>query len=197
MITDTLTKQSPAMKNGYESELNDWIKLEKAAIELISIIGNLWFEKSIELILFHNELTDRSSSELLNLHLYAKNVVKQPISILDTLLVAREIQKLDLSPSRIDIGKLGDVLAGPMERLRTYYYHCMPFQSDPPTDEERQRFSGMDKFIYSLKKQPRFQFRQGKLQKIGNEFRQKRVDIWMAVDLVRISSNRQVDQAII
>ncbi|MBI3502986.1 MAG: glyceraldehyde-3-phosphate dehydrogenase [Bacteroidetes bacterium] len=94
------------MKNGYESELNDWIKQEKAAIELISIIGNLWFEKSIELILFHNELRDHSSSKLLNLHLYAKNVVKQPITILDTLLVAREIQKLDLSPSRIDIGKL-------------------------------------------------------------------------------------------
>src|ERR1051326_4668944 len=106
MSTEILTKSTPAMKNGYESELNDWIKQEKAAIELISIIGNLWFEKSIELILFHNELTDRSSSELLNLHLYAKNVVKQPISILDTLLVAREIQKLDLSPSRIDIGKL-------------------------------------------------------------------------------------------
>ena len=106
MISDTLTQKTPDMKNGYENELNDWIKQEKAAIELIGIIGNLWFEKSIELILFHNELIDRSSSELLNLHLYAKNVVKQPITILDTLLVAREIQKLDLSPSRIDIGKL-------------------------------------------------------------------------------------------
>ena len=106
MPTDTLTKSTPAMKNGYESELNDWIKLEKAAIELINIVGTLWFEKSIELILFHNELTDRSSSELLNLHLYAKDVVKQPITILDTLHVAREIHKLDLSPSRIDLGKL-------------------------------------------------------------------------------------------
>ena len=106
MSADTLSKSSPAMKNGYESELNDWIKLEKAAIDLISIVGTLWFEKSVELILFHNELTDRSSSELLNLHLYAKNIVKQPITILDTLQIAREIQKLELSPSRIDIGKL-------------------------------------------------------------------------------------------
>lgn len=106
MSADTLTKSSPGMKNGYESELNDWIKLEKAAIELISIVGNQWFEKSVELILFHNELTDRNSSALMNLHLYAQNVVKQPITILDTLLIAREIQKLDLAPSRIDIGKL-------------------------------------------------------------------------------------------
>jgi glyceraldehyde 3-phosphate dehydrogenase len=106
MSTQTIPTMTAASKNGYENELSDWIKQEKAAIELIGIIGNLWFEKSVELILFHNELTDRSSSELLNLHLYAQNVVKKQITILDTLIIAREIQKLEISPSRIDIGKL-------------------------------------------------------------------------------------------
>ncbi len=107
MSAETIKHSTTVMKNVYETELNEWIKQEKAAIELIGIIGNLWFEKSIELILFHNELTDRSSSEILNLHMYAKNVVKQSISPIDTLAVAREIQNLELSPSRIDIGKLG------------------------------------------------------------------------------------------
>ena len=37
---------------GYETQLNDWIQHEKAAIDLISAIGKLWFEKSIELVLF-------------------------------------------------------------------------------------------------------------------------------------------------
>ncbi len=106
MSAPATSKSSAPTKNGYETELNDWIKQEKAAIELISIVGGLWFERSVELILFHNELTDRSSSALMNLHLYAKNIVKQPITVLDTLLIAREIQKLDLAPSRIDIGKL-------------------------------------------------------------------------------------------
>lgn len=106
MSAESLAKASVSTKNGYESELNDWIKQEKAAIELISIVGGLWLEKSVELILFHNELTDRNTSALMNLHLYAQNVVKQPITILDTLLIAREIQKLDMAPSRIDIGKL-------------------------------------------------------------------------------------------
>lgn len=105
-MSSQTVKTQQVGKNGYETELNDWIKQEKAAIELISIIGNLWLEKSIELILFHNELTDRSSSALLNLHLYARNIVKQQVSILDTLQIAREIQKLELAPSRIDIGKL-------------------------------------------------------------------------------------------
>ena len=103
----------------------------------------------------------------------------------------------DFSGVRVDIGKLADELCGGMERLRTYYYHCLPFQSTPPTQDERERFAAMDKFIYNLKKLPRFQFRQGKLQKIGNEYKQKRVDILMAVDLVRMASNRQIEKAMI
>ena len=33
----------------YQSQLNDWINQEKAAIDLINVVGKLWFEKSIEL----------------------------------------------------------------------------------------------------------------------------------------------------
>jgi uncharacterized LabA/DUF88 family protein len=103
----------------------------------------------------------------------------------------------DFGRVRVDIGRLGDILAGSTERLRTHYYHCMPFMSNPPTADEKARFAAMDSFIFNLKKLSRFQFRQGKLQKIGNEFRQKRVDIWMAVDLVRMSASQQIEKAII
>ena len=90
----------------YKTQLNDWIEQEKASIELIGVIGKLWFEKSIELILFRNQLVDRSASEIMNLHLYAKNIVKKTISVHDTLAIAQEIYKLDVCPSRVDIGKL-------------------------------------------------------------------------------------------
>jgi uncharacterized LabA/DUF88 family protein len=39
--------------------------------------------------------------------------------------------------------------------------------------------------------------RLGKLQKIGNQFKQKRIDIWMAVDLVRMSESGQIEKAIL
>jgi glyceraldehyde 3-phosphate dehydrogenase len=90
----------------YETQLNDWIIQEKAAIELIGTIGKLWFEKSIELILFRNQLVDRSVSEIMSLHLYAKNIVKKNISVQDTLAIATEINNADVCPSRVDIGKL-------------------------------------------------------------------------------------------
>lgn len=90
----------------YQTQLNDWIVQEKAGIELIGIIGKLWFERSIELILFRNQLVDRSVSEILNLHFYAKNIVKKNISVQDTLAIATEISNADVCPSRVDIGKL-------------------------------------------------------------------------------------------
>ncbi len=90
----------------YESQLTDWIQLEKSAIELIHIIGTMWYDKSVELIIFRNQLVDRSASQILNLHQYAKEIVKKPISVNDTLLLARELSRIDLAPSRIDIGRL-------------------------------------------------------------------------------------------
>ncbi|MCW3083906.1 MAG: glyceraldehyde-3-phosphate dehydrogenase, type [Bacteroidetes bacterium] len=106
MKSETMEPTKGKVKGSYEAELNEWIGHEKAAIDLINFIGKLWFEKSIELILFRNQLVDRSASEIINLHHYAKNVVGKTISVEDTLAIASEISKLDVCPSRIDIGKL-------------------------------------------------------------------------------------------
>jgi len=96
--TETLSK--------YEAELTEWIGHEKSAIELIHTIGDLWFDKSVELVMFRNQLYDRTATEILQLHLYAKNIINEPILAHDTLLLANELYKLNLAPSRIDIGKL-------------------------------------------------------------------------------------------
>ncbi|MFM2285977.1 MAG: hypothetical protein RLZZ543_1474 [Bacteroidota bacterium] len=95
-----------ASATAYESELNDWIRDEKAAIELIHIIGELWFDRSIELVIFRNQLVDRSASEILQLHNYALNMVGKPITVQDSLLLAKEILSADIAPARIDIGRL-------------------------------------------------------------------------------------------
>lgn len=106
MAIDTLKPTNGKIIDSYEKELNDWIKHEKAALELIGIVGKLWFEKSIELILFRNKLFDRSASEIMNLHLYSKDIVKKPINVIDSVLLANEIYNSDICPSRVDIGKL-------------------------------------------------------------------------------------------
>ncbi len=94
------------VNSNYENQLNEWVQHERATIDLISAIGRLWFEKSIELVLFRNQMVDRSASELMKLHMYAKDIIKKPITVNDTVLLANEIYKADVCPSKIDIGKL-------------------------------------------------------------------------------------------
>lgn len=95
-----------ATRSSYESGLGDWVKQEKAAIDLIKILGTLWYDRSVELIMFRNQLVDRSASQILALHQYAKEMVKKPINIFDALEVANELVKVHLAPSRLDLGRL-------------------------------------------------------------------------------------------
>lgn len=95
----------------YEKELAFQADRRKAGVEFIKIISDLWFDKSIELVLFRNQLIDRNVSDIINLHEYAGEFVQKPINVFDSVEIARAIQNLDLPPSRIDIGKL------------TYEYH--------------------------------------------------------------------------
>jgi glyceraldehyde 3-phosphate dehydrogenase len=94
------------MLNKYENEFNNWIDKEKKAIELINVVGKLWFDRSIELLLFRKPLFDIGSSEVLAHHQYAKDIVNKNISIYDSLAIAQAIAKSNLAPSRIDIGRL-------------------------------------------------------------------------------------------
>ena len=66
---------------GYESTLKDYVKQERTAVQLINSIGELMFNKGIELVLFRNHLVDISISELIHLFYYAEKVVKKPIKI--------------------------------------------------------------------------------------------------------------------
>lgn len=95
----------------YEKELAFQADRRRASVEFIKIISDLWYDKSIELVLFRNRLIDRTVSEILNLHEYAGAFVQKPISIFDSVEIAQAIKTLDIPPAKLDIGKL------------TYEYH--------------------------------------------------------------------------
>ena len=95
----------------YEKEIAFQADRRKAGVEFIKIISDLWYDKSIELVLFRNQLIDKNVSEIINLHEYAGAFVEKPINVFDSVEIASAIVDLDLPPSRIDIGKL------------TYEYH--------------------------------------------------------------------------
>jgi len=111
--------------------------------------------------------------------------------------------RVEFDSARIDFHELAQRLASGKEILRTYYYHCLPYQSDPPTTDEATRFGRMQAFVSQLMRLPRFEVRLGKLAFRGVRadgdkiFVQKRVDILLGVDLVQLSTKRQISTAIL
>lgn len=95
-------------------------------------------------------------------------------------------------------------LAAGFPLLRTYYYTCEPWQSNPPTEDESRRFAGSQRFLNYLQKIPNYEIRLGRLAHRGTDINthqpileQKQVDICLAIDLVRLSMRRAIACAIL
>lgn len=92
----------------YETELKSHVERERAAVKLISCVGELLYDKGIELVLFRNHLVEATISEVLNLHEYSKNVVGKPVDVFTTRDLAIELMQMEIAPAKIDIGKLAN-----------------------------------------------------------------------------------------
>ncbi len=90
----------------YEQEIASQVEVRKASVEFINLVNHLWYDRSIELVLFRNPLVDKRPGEVLKLINYAKEFVQKEISIFDALEIAHAIQKLELPSAKLDIGKL-------------------------------------------------------------------------------------------
>lgn len=90
----------------FDASLKTWIDDEKAAAEFINVLGKLWFEKSVELICLRSQLIDRGTAKILNKHIRAETILKKPVKIQDSLMIAKAILAEDIAPARIDIGRL-------------------------------------------------------------------------------------------
>ncbi|MEI2275448.1 glyceraldehyde-3-phosphate dehydrogenase [Sphingobacterium sp. ML3W] len=90
----------------FDLEIKSYREQQNAAIELIQIISNLWYNQAIELVLFREQLVDEKVSVILN-HLRESTILSGNIlTIFDLLNLARVLEKSNLAPARIDIGKL-------------------------------------------------------------------------------------------
>jgi uncharacterized LabA/DUF88 family protein len=114
-----------------------------------------------------------------------------------------KVLRNEFSSAKIDYAKLAEWMAGGIPLLRTYYYHCLPYKSGTPTQDENERFSSMERFLNSLEKLPKFEVRKGKLEFRGWQgdgtqiYIQKRIDVLLAVDLTSLSAKGSITHAAI
>lgn len=112
---------------------------------------------------------------------------------------------------RPSYGKLSDAIAEavraktlePLDLLRTFYYHCPPYQSNPPTEDEARRFGQARSFYQALRRLPKFEVREGRLAFRGFDaqgapiFQQKRVDLLLGLDFALLAGKQQISHAAI
>ncbi len=113
-----------------------------------------------------------------------------------------KLLRTEFRQSRIDYQLLSEKLAAGSDILRTYYYHCPVYQSDPPTQEERERYAAQRRFFDMLERLPRYMVRLGRLARRVDEtgkarFEQKRVDILLGVDMVLLAAKQTIQEAVL
>ena len=109
----------------------------------------------------------------------------------------------EFNSPRIDYEKFAHWMTLGIPLFRSYYYHCLPYQSNPPTEEQRGRYVKKQAFFNRIANLPQFDVRLGKLEfrgfKEGSEpvFIQKRVDILLGIDLVLMAAKQRITHATI
>ncbi len=90
--------------------------------------------------------------------------------------------------------KLSDELTENTERVKTNYYDALPL---PINEKGKELYPKVQRFHNALRKLTNFEVKLGRIQKMGDEFRQKGVDMRLGVDLVQSSMKNKVDKAIL
>lgn len=83
-----------------------------------------------------------------------------------------------------------------LECKKIYFYTAPPYQDAKPTKEENKRKANYDKFIARLR-DVKIIVREGRCQKIGNNYQQKGVDTLLTIDLSRIPKKEGISKVIV
>ncbi len=110
-----------------------------------------------------------------------------------------KILKYCFDEPRIDFERFSDIVTEGTERFRTYVYDCLPYRDEHPSAEQQARYENHQRFLNAIRRLNRFDVRLGRLayDSTTGEYVQKRVDVLMSVDLVRMSWSQQIRTAVL
>ena len=93
----------------------DWKRREALAEAMIPVIGKLYREKDVTILVHSRSLVNKSAISILKTHRYVRQIETRELDIEETWPILEILTGLDLGPSRIDIGKLAVAYAAQSE----------------------------------------------------------------------------------
>ncbi len=96
--------------NKLEDHFGRWKNREEIAEAMIPMIGRLYREKNVTTTVYSRSLVNKSVIQILKDHRFVKQIEgslsDSGLSVVESFPILQEVAKLDIGPSRIDIGKL-------------------------------------------------------------------------------------------
>ena len=90
----------------YTLSVSERVKNEKAATALIKLVGDLFYDRNVRVVLYRQPMVDQRPSEMLQAHLHAAVMAGEALAIDDTLAMAVALQQSKVQNASIDIGRL-------------------------------------------------------------------------------------------
>lgn len=89
-----------------DSYLKDWQAQEATAERMLPLLGSLYRDKNIVVSVYGRSLVNSTAIDILKAHRFARQILDNELSVVDSFPLLKAICKLDLAPARIDLGKL-------------------------------------------------------------------------------------------
>ncbi|MBT1076859.1 glyceraldehyde-3-phosphate dehydrogenase [Geobacter grbiciae] len=86
--------------------LKEWQHLEECAECMLPLIGKLYREHNVVTTVYGRTLVNSTTIDILKSHRFARLILDDELSVLDTFPIVEAMTRLDLAPARVDIGKL-------------------------------------------------------------------------------------------
>lgn len=102
-----MSEKEMLLRSATDASLQTWRTDEMMALELLRIVGELRFDRGVEIVFFRSDIYDCRPSELMNILLKSENYVKQEVSVKLALELVRAIADVPgLVPAKIDLGRM-------------------------------------------------------------------------------------------
>ena len=90
----------------HDKYFKDWSEREAIAESMLPLIGKLYRDHGVITSVYGKSLVHKSVVDILRTHRFARQILENELSVRDSSPILEAMTKLDLSPGRVDIGKL-------------------------------------------------------------------------------------------
>lgn len=89
-----------------EIHQNQWQRNQTLAESIMPLLGRLYREKGVEILLFGKTLVNATTIDIIKTHRVSRHYSSQPVDIAQTAPIIERLIELNLSPCCIDVGQL-------------------------------------------------------------------------------------------